>query len=199
MESDLASLFERAWSELASSAVDRHHGFHVPVLATVGVDATPQARSVVLRHVGVETRELRCHTDRRSPKVAEIAANPSVAWLFYDAPRKLQLRIAATASVHAEGAVADAAWEGSALSSRRCYLAPDAPGCAGAEYIENLPAHLRGRVPTKEESELGRANFAVVATVVRSIDLLYLASEGHRRARFVRGVDGGWLGHWLAP
>jgi general stress protein 26 len=199
MQPDLATLLRGGWAELSAAVVDRRHGFHIPALATVGLDATPQARAVVLRHADATTAELRCHTDRRSPKVAEIAANPSVAWLFYDASRKLQLRVEATARVEFEGALADAAWENSALSSRRCYLAPDAPGDVSDEFTANLPEHLRGRVPTKDESEAGRVNFAVVATTVHSIDLLFLESDGHQRARFTRGADGAWLSAWLAP
>ncbi|MFZ9916455.1 MAG: flavin-binding protein, partial [Phycisphaerales bacterium] len=118
---------------------------------------------------------------------------------FYDAGRKLQLRVAAVAEVHATGARADEAWARSAPSSRRCYLAPAAPGARCDAVSPNLPEALRLRVPTVEESLAGRVNFALVATRVTAIDWLHLASEGHERARFQRGDDGLWSGCWCEP
>ena len=46
------------------------------------------------------------------------------------------------------------------------------------------------------ESELGYNNFCVVETFLTSIEWLYLASKGHRRAKFFLSndqVDKKWL------
>ena len=37
---------------------------------------------------------------------------------------------------------------------------------------------------TKEESEIGYKNFCVIETYIKSIEWLYLAAKGHRRAYF---------------
>jgi hypothetical protein len=58
---------------------------------------------------------------------------------------------------------------------------------------------VRDRRPTEEETQPGRANFALVVTRATAIDWLYLASEGHQRARFGLGADGAWQGCWLEP
>ena len=131
--------------------------------------------------------------------VAEIRADPRVAWHFYDEGRKVQVRIAALAEVVADGACADEAWARSAVTSRRCYLAPRAPGSACDAPSPNLPEGVRDRRPTEEETLSGRANFAVVVTRATAIDWLYLASEGHQRARFTRDASGAWQGCWLEP
>lgn len=195
----LAGVFDGLWGELVRGSVDRRHGFHVPVIATAGLDGAPSARSVVLRRVLPERCEICCHTDARSAKVSEIAREPRVAWTFYDAGRKLQVRVQAVASVEREGARADEAWARSPLSSRRCYLAPIAPGAACAEASPNLPEALRARVPTAEESQGGRANFALLVTQAVAIDWLFLASEGHQRARFSADAGGLWHGTWVEP
>jgi general stress protein 26 len=196
----LGSILGAIWDELERATADRRHGFHIAAIATVGLDGAPTARSVVLRRALRATSELHFHTDLRSPKVAEIAANPRVSWMLYDAARKLQLRIEATAEVLRAGPRADEAWARSSLSSRRCYLAPHAPGEVAAEWVANIPDALVGRVPDASESEAGRVNFGLVATRATSIEWLYLASDGHRRARFVADAAGGsWLAHWLAP
>ncbi len=196
----LGGVLAAIWSELEGATKDRRHGFHVPAIASLGRDGTPQARSVVLRRAVRESGELHFHTDLRSPKVAEIAANPRVAWLLYDAARRLQLRIEADAEVLRDGPRADEAWARSALSSRRCYLAPHAPGEVAEEWLANIPGELVARIPTEEESMAGRVHFGLVVTRVLSIEWLFLASEGHRRARFVADGDRtSWLAHWLAP
>ena len=196
----LAGVLDAIWSELEGAAKDRRHGFHVPALASIGRDGSPQARSVVLRRVLRETGELHFHTDLRSPKVAEIAVDPRIAWLLYDAGRRLQLRIEAEAVVVRDGPRVDEAWARSALSSRRCYLAPHAPGEIAEEWIANIPAALVARVPTEEESAAGRVHFGLIVTKATSIEWLFLASEGHRRARFTIDEDRiSWSARWLAP
>lgn len=197
---DLTAILASVWDELDAATRDRSHGFHLPALATLGLDGAPTARTVVLRRALRESAELHCHTDVRSAKVAEIAARKRVSWMFYDAGRKLQVRVESEAEVLREGDIVDAAWSRSTLSARRCYLAPHAPGEVLAAWSPNLPEALLGRVPSPSEAEAGRANFAVVRAVVASIDWLFLASDGHRRARFVAdGVVPKWMAHWMAP
>lgn len=195
----LAEVLRSAWATLGQAALDRRHGFHVPTFATVGLDGAPCARSVVLRRVSPEVGEIWCHTDVRSAKVAEIAREPRVSWHFYAPEAKLQLRVAAIAEFQATGPRADDGWARSALSSRRCYLAPRAPGAACDAPSPNLPPGILDRRPTEEETLPGRANFGVVITRATEIDWLYLASEGHQRARFTRGADGVWSGAWIEP
>jgi len=199
MDAELTRVVSGLWDELSRGAEDRHHGFHVPTLCTAGLDGAPVARSVVLRRVLADACEILCHTDVRSAKVAEIAREPRVAWHFYAPERKLQLRVAAIAEYESAGARADEGWARSALSSRRCYLAPRAPGSACDAPSPNLPDGILDRRPTEEETIPGRANFGVVITRATGIDWLFLASEGHQRARFTRGADGSWSGSWLEP
>ena len=56
MDAELASVLAEIWDQLSRGAADRHHGFHVPTLCTIGSDGAPVARSVVLRRVIDEAR-----------------------------------------------------------------------------------------------------------------------------------------------
>lgn len=199
MHDALAKVFTDLWLELGRGSVDRRHGFHVPVIATLGAHGAPEARTVVLRRVLADAAEIHCHTDIRSGKVAEIRAEPRVSWHFYDAHRKVQLRIAALAEIVADGPRADEAWSRSAPTSRRCYLAPARPGSECDAPSPNLPEAVRGRRPSDEETLPGRANFALVVTRATSIDWLFLESDGHQRARFTRGASDAWHGTWVEP
>jgi pyridoxamine 5'-phosphate oxidase len=199
MDPELRRVVSGLWDELVRGADDRHHGFHVPALCTVGLDGAPVARSVVLRRVLADSREIVCHTDLRSAKVGEIARDPRVCWHFYAPERKLQLRVSAVAEFISTGPRAEEGWSRSTLSSRRCYLAPRAPGSSCEVPSPNLPAGILDRRPTEDEAAAGRVNFGVVVTRATAIDWLLLASEGHQRARFEWSDAQGWSGQWIEP
>jgi hypothetical protein len=202
MDDALSTILHSVWTELAAAVRDRRHGFHVGTVATVASDGTPRARSVVLRAVDPADGALRFHTDLRSPKVGEIARRPAIAWHFYAPERALQIRMLGVAYCASTGAEADLAWRESPVTSRRCYLAPAAPGAGADGPSPNLPEAVRNRRPTEGETEPGRDRFAIVRTRVTSIDWLSLASEGHRRAEFHSDRDAAvpsWTGRWIEP
>ncbi|MCC5861518.1 MAG: pyridoxamine 5'-phosphate oxidase family protein [Gammaproteobacteria bacterium] len=192
-----------AWSSLARGALSARHGFHVGQLANVASDGAPQVRTVVLRGVSSEARQLICHTDRRAGKCAELTARPRVAWHFYDARHKLQLRLHGDAEVHREGPLWTRRWQASSVGSRRCYLTVEAPGTPQARWDSGFPAALRDRRPEPDESEAGRQNFAVVVSVIDRLELLWLSAHGHRRLRFAwlppGAAAGRWDGGWVTP
>ena len=79
------------WANLVLAAKNRHHPWHTPTLANVG-DGIAQIRTVVLRSADSESRVVSCHTDSRSPKIAQLEADPNLSWHFYDRDAKVQLR-----------------------------------------------------------------------------------------------------------
>lgn len=187
----LQNLEDRAWSELQLSTQNRRHPFRTGTLATVS-EWGPEARTVVLRRV--ERGLLGFNTDLRAPKVAEMRACSAVTFLFYGFQLKLQIRARGHATIHHEDEVARLAWEKSALLSRRCYLAPHAPGHPSAEPDTNLADHLLGREPTEEESAPGFQNFVAVQVHVSNLDVLTLEFEGNLRASFSEDRQ-----TWLSP
>ncbi|MFQ3665675.1 MAG: pyridoxamine 5'-phosphate oxidase family protein [Sphingomonadaceae bacterium] len=195
---DLDAAQAALWQRLVRAARDRRSAWHNPVVASVGLDGAPRARVMVLRHADRESGRLRLHTDIRTSKVAELAREPRVALLFYDAPARLQLRLEGLARIESQGEAADLAWAASRPFSRRCYTAPAAPGTPADGPTSGLPPELEQREPTLAESEAGRPHFAVMLVDARSLEFLHLAVTGHRRGRFCRDGDG-WLGSWLIP
>jgi pyridoxamine 5'-phosphate oxidase len=196
--SDLDAALKEAWRQLERGVTNRNAPFHTPVVATLDADGAPDARVMVLRQVDPIRRTLRFHSDARSPKAVNLAASKPASVLAYDPRRKLQLRLQGQASFASKGPLANAAWAASSLSSRRCYLSSEAPGVAVATPTSGLPDGMEERSPTLEESQAGRANFGVLVVDVEAIDWLYLAHQGHRRARF--SWDSGQLAAtWLMP
>lgn len=189
---DLDAAWQHAWEQLARGCADRRHGFHLAQLATVDAEGAPDLRSVILRAADVETTALRVHSDARSTKCAQLAADGRAALLVYDARRKLQLRIRGRISLHGDDATAEAAWQAAKPMSRVCYRIEPGPGTAIA-----TPDGYRHPEPATDATDPGREHFRVLLLQAESLEWLYLAADGHRRARWQQ--SNGWRGEWLAP
>jgi pyridoxamine 5'-phosphate oxidase len=186
------------WTRLVRGGADRRSAFHTPIVASIDADGTPQQRVMVLRKCVEADAIMRFHTDMRSAKVNEIAAGSRVSVLGYDAAAKIQIRAGGLATVTGAGDAADAAWIASSPSSRRCYLTRYPPGSVSEKPISGLPMSLENRVPERSETEVGRVNFAVLVVKLDTLEWLYLAHDGHVRARFAE-ENGAWKGQWLIP
>ena len=175
------------------------HGFHWPILSSVGLDSLPDARVVVLRAATRETGTLEFHTDRRAPKIDQLRRQPKVALTFHDGPRKLQLRVNAHAECLLEGDAFEAAWKRTGPGSRRCYLAPLPPSEPARNWTPNLPSQFCRTPPSLRETEPGKRNFALVRCHVRLFDVLAISRHGHLRAGYE--YDGGILQEalWVTP
>ncbi len=188
---DLGEVLAEALRLLARGVADRRHAFHTPTLATLGLDGAPRARTLVLRGCDARARELRLHTDRRAAKWAELCAEPRCAVHLYDAGAAIQLRLAGRASLHDADSVADAAWGATRPFSRLIYAVEPAPASA----VAAPPAAPRAPA---DDHPAARENFAAIVFRWHALEWLWLAAEGHRRARFAwaegaEGPDATWL------
>jgi pyridoxamine 5'-phosphate oxidase len=188
---NLDETLAHAWALLARGVADRHSPFHVPTVATLGLDGRPRLRTVVLRATDVASRRLRFHTDARSEKAGELRLDPRISVHVYDPAAKIQLRLDGIARLHSADPIARVAWLASRAMSA-CYAQPEAPGAALAQPTL-APAPVLNAV-----DEDGYPNFTVVYVEVKTLEWLYLEVEGHRRARFT--FDGANVNTaWLAP
>lgn len=185
----------RIWMELQRATQDRHHEWRTPVLATVGTDDLPQARTVVLRHADISQWKLHIYTDRRSPKVAELTANPALMLTFWSKRLGWQLRAQATASVQSTGPDVDAVWAKVSQSPAAAdYLSATAPGQALGEPIAAQAAAATHSTSSTPSEKAPAHHLAIITAQVQSIDWLELARTGHRRAVL---LPGSWS--WRVP
>ena len=171
--------------------------FHTMVFSNLE-DNKVESRCVILRDFNKETKTLVFNTDVRSPKVEAIKQYPNTNCLFYHFKDKTQLRISTYSTVHFNDNVHESSWKNTAISSRKCYLTKYRPSSLIEIMDDGIPEHLLAKIPTLEESELGKLNFAVIMNKIVSIDWLYLSSKGHKRARY-DFTNNSVKKSWLAP
>ena len=185
-----------AAAHLTRAAQSRKSPMHVPVVGTADGDL----RMMVLRACDPDLGLLRFHTDARSPKAALVGEQGLASVLAFDPAAKVQLRLRGPARIETAGPVADAAWAASTAFARRCYLAVKAPGSPAAGPGSGLPPEVEGICPDEDQLLPARENFAVLLIAPTSLDWLYLAHDGHRRAQFTRPAPGqNWQGTWVIP
>lgn len=166
------------WKLLEEGTKTHKSGFHLASIGTID-QGIAQLRTVVLRQADGREKRLSFHTDTRSAKISQIADNPLVSWLFYDARLRLQVRLQAKAHVLTIGEKADQAWNNSRLSSKLCYTSEASPG-------EILDKPFRTDISRKDVPEdiliQARKAFAVVETTVHNADWTFLHHQGNLRA-----------------
>jgi pyridoxamine 5'-phosphate oxidase len=194
---DLDQSFDKAWSVIEPGASKRTSAAHTLAVATIDAAGFPQQRVMVLRAADRQHRLLRFHTDSRSTKIGQCGC---ASVLMYDPDEKVQLRLDGMASVQTTGAEVDAAWQGSTTFARRCYMADAGPGSIAACATSGLPEWIEGKQPVEEQLTLYRPNFALLWFDIASVEFLYLANAGHRRAKWHWDKTSAcWSGRWLVP
>lgn len=197
---ELEASFAEAWNVVEAGVKDRNSAAHTPTVGTVGADGTPQLRIMILRAVSRDLRTLRFHTDARSDKTTQLQQEAAASVLVYDPAAKAQIRLSGRAHIVSNGDVADKAWSGSTPFARRCYMAEAAPGTPTAQPSSGLPEWIEGKQPEEEQLADYRGNFAALMFQADSMEWLYLANAGHRRARWHWDqTQNLWLGSWLVP
>ena len=191
----LDGVLNKCWKMLRRGAANFNDPFHWPVLGTVGKEGASM-RCVILREFLLPGRVLVCHSDARAEKIKEISGSAKISWLFYHPQKKVQLRIAGHATLHADDQFADAQWAAAKATSRLNYCAIEPPGTPVDGPSSGLPDFLRRNVPALLDTEKSRHNFIAIACRIDSMDWLVLRVLGNRRARFdwdKTGLNARWL------
>ena len=188
-------ILDEIWSLLQRGVVDRNEDFRLPVVIVSATDSA-EGRIVVLRGAFKDKNILRFHTDFRSSKIKSLKQNKKIYFVFYNKKRKIQVRAEGVAIVHKDNEITKEAWTKTQMMSRKCYLSPQAPGDFINDSASDLSKDMGNEIPTYEQSEIGYKNFCVIESKIKSFEWLYLASQGHRRAKFMLDEN---KSTWLVP
>ena len=174
---------KKIWLMLNDAITNRSSPFRIPVFIC-GDQYDFDGRIVVLRKSDLKNNIVQFHSDIRSDKIEKLKKNSKAAMLFYDKEEKIQVRLKVECTVNYNNEITKESWLKIGHMSRKCYLVDNGPGTDSPTPTSGLKAELDNFEFTMEQSEEGYKNFTVIQCKIKSMEWLYLAAKGHRRARF---------------
>ena len=192
---DFKEIKKKIWSMLEDAVTNRNSQFRIPVFVC-GEQKDFDGRIVVLRKSDQSNNLLQFHSDIRSDKIPKLKNNNNASMLFYDKEEKIQIRLKVECVINHNNEITKDSWKNTGHISRKCYLVDNGPGTESPNPTSGLKPELDNFEFTIEQSEEGYKNFTVIQCKIKSIEWLYLASKGHRRARFELDNN---KEYWLVP
>ena len=186
---------KKIWSMLDDAVTNRSSTFRIPIFICGG-QSDFDGRIVVLRKSIQSNNLLQYHSDIRSEKINKLKKNKNAAMLFYDKEEKIQVRLKVECIVNHNNKITKESWLKTGHISRKCYLVDNGPGTKSETPTSGLKPELDNFEFTMEQSEVGYKNFTVIQCKIKSMEWLYLAAKGHRRARFDLETN---KDTWLVP
>jgi 3-hydroxyisobutyrate dehydrogenase len=181
------------WSMLNDAVTNRVSQFRIPVFICAHQDEV-DGRIVVLRKSDRANNLLQFHTDFRSQNFDILKKNKNASLVFYDKEEKIQLRVKVECEVNNQNSITEESWKKTQHISRRCYLTDSPPGTTSENPTSGMISKLEDFDYSMEQSEDGYKNFTVIKCKIKSVEWLYLAAKGHRRAKFdLENAKDEWL------
>ena len=192
---DFTEIKNKIWSMLDNAIKDRSSSFRIPVFICGNQDDF-DGRIVVLRKSDKSNNLIQYHSDIRSNKIAKLKNNKNASMLFYDKEEKIQVRLKVECTVNHDNEITKESWLKTGHMSRKCYLVENGPGTETLIPTSGLKPEFDNFEFTMQESEVGYKNFTVIHCKIKSMEWLYLAAKGHRRAKFELENN---KEYWLVP
>ena len=192
---DFTEIKNKIWSMLDNAIKNRSSAFRIPVFIC-GDQNDFDGRIVVLRKSDQSNDLIQYHSDIRSDKIAKLKTNKNAAMLFYDKEEKIQVRLKVECTINHDNEITKESWLKTSHMSGKCYLVDNGPGTESQTPTSGLKPESDNFEYTMNQSEEGYKNFTVIQCKIKSIEWLYLAAKGHRRARFDLENN---KDNWLVP
>jgi len=192
---DFKEIKKKIWSMLDDAVTNRSSQFRIPVFIC-GDQSDFDGRIVVLRKSDETNNLVQFHSDIRSDKISKLKNNKNASMLFYDKEEKIQVRLKVECNINHNNEITKESWLKTGHISRKCYLVDNGPGTESPAPTSGLKPELDNFEFTMEQSEEGYKNFTVIQCKIKSMEWLYLAAKGHRRARFELDNN---KEYWLVP
>ena len=179
---NFSEIKKKVWLMLHDAITNRSSQFRIPTFIC-GDQFDLDGRIVVLRKSDQKNNVIQFHSDIRSDKIKKLKKNSKAAMLFYDKEEKIQVRLKVECIVNHENDITKESWHKTGHISRKCYLVDNGPGTESDIPTSGLKPELDNFEFSMKESEAGYKNFTVIQCKIKSIEWLYLAAKGHRRAK----------------
>ena len=182
------SIFKREINYLKDAIKNSENPFHFFYFSSLN-DKNPELRTLVLRNIEFNPIKLFFNTDIRSKKIVQLKKNKLCSALFYDNKRRMQLRINCKATICHNNEFTKKNWDKTPLQSRKCYMAPYAPGVELNKWEPNLPKKYLECDPEKNDSMQGYKNFSIVKLEAQRFEIIELHYNGHIRFKLNKKLD----------
>ena len=192
---DFKEIKKKIWSMINDAVTNRNSQFRIPVFIC-GDQKDFDGRIVVLRKSDQSNNLVQFHSDIRSEKIIKLKNNKNASMLFYDKEEKIQVRLKVECTINHDNEITKESWSKTGHISRKCYLVENGTGTESPNPTSGLKPELDNFEFTMEQSEEGYKNFTVIQCKIKTIEWLYLAAKGHRRARFEVNNN---KEYWLVP
>ena len=192
---DFKEIKKKIWLMLDDAVTNRSSQFRIPVFVC-GDQKDFDGRIVVLRKSDQSNNLVQFHSDIRSDKIIKLKNNKNASMLFYDKEEKIQVRLKVECTINHNNEITKESWSKTGHISRKCYLVENGPGTESPNPTSGLKPELDNFEFTMEQSEEGYKNFTVIQCKIKTVEWLYLAAKGHRRARFELDNN---KEYWLVP
>lgn len=175
----MEALLSKIFSELEKGSKNPKHPFRYFCLSSIH-NNTPKQRMVVFR--GIEKNTISIYTDIRTPKVAELLANPNASVLLYDYKKMNQIQLLGKVSVEKEY---DAnVWDSISPKAKKDYTTLLPPGST---------------IEGPEKVSYGESiHFCILKFTFTKIDYLNINRPYHTRAEFTF-TNNSWTGKYIIP
>ena len=180
---DFKEIKKKIWLMLDDAVTNRGSQFRIPTFIC-GDQSDFDGRIVVLRKSDQSNNLLQFNSDVRSEKIPKLKNNKKASMLFYDKEEKIQVRLKVECTINHDNEITKESWSKTGHISRKCYLVDNGPGTESSTPTSGLKPELDNFEFTMEQSEEGYKNFTVIQCKIKTIEWLYLAAKGHRRAKF---------------
>jgi len=170
-----------ALKTIQRGTVDRKSPFKLPALST-STDNKVFQRIVVARRFIEHDQSLIIYTDYESQKYHQLKTNPSCSLLFWDPKKRLQVQVSGEAYFLDDKLNY---WEKLNEKQKKDYVINPLPGTeisSSDSYSYDSAEH----------------RFEVISINFKTLDVLELSPDGHRRAKSILNKNGR-KDFWLAP
>ena len=194
---NLDDCFRDVRNKLYRAVVERASPFRLATIATTN-GKLADCRTVVLRDMDIEKGILTCWTDIRSSKVSDLKLFSNMTWCSWSKKQSLQIRVEGRTKVEHLTNEVRMIWNKIPPNNRKDYCSNLGPGRILDEEKSHPDWWGMEEKMTKEMTDYGFDNFAIIKTEIQKIDMLHLHREGHQRALFVLNMEN-WEKNWLVP
>lgn len=178
---NVSTFIDEALKSIQRGTVNKKSAFKLPVLSS-SADNKVFQRIVVARKYSELDHSLLIYTDHESKKYHQLKINPSCSLLFWDPKKRLQVHVTGVASFEGNKSVF---WDKLSETQKKDYMIEPHPG---------------EKISTANNYSYEKTNnrFEVISIQFKTLDILELSPQGHRRAKSIF-TNNEREEFWIAP